>query len=339
MTPIRFEAENGALWRELEEGLDRFEHVPPDLSRLGLGGGRPQPAEVDAARLSALYRRCCEHLSLAQARAYPIGLIQRLQALTYRAHRLIYRRRDYGVARLKRLALVEVPQSVRAQRSYLLVAALLFVVPTLLVGWATYRDPQFALRMVDAPQLARFKSMYGDGPAAFGLARTPEVDWSMFGFYIMHNIALGFQCFAAGLFAGLGSAFYLAYNGAFNGAVAGYLTQDGEALNFFAFVMTHGAFELTAIVLAGAAGLRIGHALIAPGRRTRLEAVKHAAAAAMALIYAVFAFLVVAAAIEAFWSSAQWVRPQIKLAVGALAWVLMFAYLGWQGRPGSNGAA
>jgi len=265
-------------------------------------------------------------------------LIQRLQALTYRAHRLIYRRRDYGVARLKRLALVEVPRSVRAQRSYLLIAALLFVVPALLVGWATYRDPQFALHLIDAPQLARFKRMYA-GPAAFGLPRTPEVDWSMFGFYIMHNIGLGFQCFAAGLFAGLGSAFYLAYNGAFNGAVAGYLTEDGEALNFFAFVMTHGAFELTAIVLAGAAGLRIGHALIAPGRLTRLEAVKHAAAEAMALIYAVFAFLVVAAAIEAFWSSAQWVRPQIKLAVGALAWVVMFAYLGWQGRSGSNGAA
>ena len=339
MTPIRFEAENSALWRELEDGLDRFERVPPDLSRLGLGAGRPQPAEVDAARLSALYRRCCEHLSLAQARAYPIGLIQRLQALTYRAHRLIYRRRDYGVARLKRLALVEVPQSVRAQRSYLLVAVLLFVVPALLVGWATYRDPQFALHVLDAPQLARFKSMFGSGAEALGPARTPEFDWSMFGFYIMHNIGLGFQCFAGGLFAGLGSAFYLAYNGAFNGAIAGYLTEDGEALNFYAFVLTHGAFELTAIVLSGAAGLRIGHALLAPGRRQRLEAVKHAAAEAMALIYAVFAFLVVAAAIEAFWSSAQWVPPQVKLAVGALAWTVMLAYLGWQGRPRSKKAA
>ena len=342
MTPVRFEAEYGALWRELESALDEIERGRPERSHYDRGAGgaaRPHCPPVGPARLAALYRRCCEHLSLAQARAYPIGLTRRLQDLTYRAHRLIYGRRDYGAARLKRLLLVEMPQAVRAHRAYLLVAALLFVVPTLLVGVATYRDPQFALHVLDAQQLAGFKSAFGDRFGALGRLRTAETDWSMFGFYLMHNIGLGFQCFAAGIFAGVISAFYLAYNGAFSGAVAGFLTADGEGPNFYSFVATHSAFEFTAIVLAGAAGLRLGHAWICPGRRSRLDAVKRAALEAVVLVYAVFALLVVAAAIEAFWSSAQWILPPIKLAVAALGWAAVVSYLAWQGRPRSNSPA
>ena len=62
-----------------------------------------------------------------------------------------------------------------------------------------------------------------------------------------------------------GRLFFLAYNGAFSGALAGYLTERGLSSTFYSFIATHSAFELTAIVLSGAAGLRIGHALLAPG--------------------------------------------------------------------------
>ncbi len=93
----------------------------------------------------------------------------------------------------------------------------------------------------------------------------------MFGFYIRHNIGIAFQCFAGGLFAGIGSLFYLIYNGAIIGAVAGYLTERGHGPTFWAFVVTHSAFELTAIVLSGAAGLKIGYSLVAPGRLTRVQ--------------------------------------------------------------------
>src|SRR6202008_638920 len=96
-------------------------------------------------------------------------------------------------------------------------------------------------------------------------------DWMMFGYYIRNNVGVAFQCFAGGLFAGLGSVFFLAYNGAFSGALAGYLTQRGLSSTFYAFIATHSSFELTAIVLAGAAGLKMGHSLLAPGRLTRRQ--------------------------------------------------------------------
>jgi len=160
----------------------------------------------------------------------------------------------------------------------------------------------------------------------------------MFGFYILNNISIGFQCFAGGLFAGVGSALFLFYNGLYGGAAAGYLTNIGLAGNFYSFVVTHSAFELTAICLSGAAGLRLGHAVVVPGRRSRRDALRHAAAQAVVLVYAVFALLLIAAAIEAFWSSARWIPPQVKYGVGAAAWTLVVAYFVLQGRPPRPGA-
>jgi hypothetical protein len=122
------------------------------------------------------------------------------------------------------------------------------------------------------------------------------------------------------------------YNGAFSGAIAGYLTERGMAATFYPFVATHSAFELTAIVLSGAAGLRIGHALLAPGRLTRRQALVEATQASAVVLYGVAAMLLVAAGIEAFWSSAQWLAPPIKYGVAGLCWVAVLAYFTLQGR-------
>jgi uncharacterized membrane protein SpoIIM required for sporulation len=319
VTPVQFEARYGALWQELETALT-------------LADGK-KAASVDGARLSALYRRSCEHLALAQARAYPIHLTQRLEQLTQRAHRLIYRRQDLGQSGLRQLVLVGFPQSVRDHGGYVLVALVLFVLPLLAVGWLSWRDPGFILHLMGAQQVQQFDAMYGDGKTALGTQRLADTDWMMFGHYIKNNIGIGFQCFAGGFFMGLGSVFCLIFNGLYMGAVAGYLTTRGYGENFYSFVITHGAFELTGIVLSGAAGLRLGHALLAPGRRTRLAALQHAASEAIVLVYGVFGLLLLAAAVEAFWSSARWVAPEVKYGVGATCWALVVAYLGWQGRP------
>jgi uncharacterized membrane protein SpoIIM required for sporulation len=97
-------------------------------------------------------------------------------------------------------------------------------------------------------------------------------------------------------------------------------------------VVTHSAFELTAIVLSGAAGLRLGHALLAPGRYTRLQSLVHAAQESAVIIYGVVAFLLIAAGIEAFWSSARWIPLPMKYSVAALVWIAVLSYLTMQGR-------
>ena len=127
-----------------------------------------------------------------------------------------------------------------------------------------YWRPELILSVVSSETASSFEDMSSSSAESIGRTRTASTDWMMFGYYIRNNISISFQCFAGGLFAGVGSLFFLAYNGAFSGALAGYLTARGLSSTFYPFISTHSAFELTAIVLSGAAGLRIGHALLAP---------------------------------------------------------------------------
>ena len=154
----------------------------------------------------------------------------------------------------------------------------------------------------------------------------------MFGYYVMHNIGIAFQTFAAGLLFGLGSVFFLIFNGLVIGAVSGHLTEIGYGQTFWSFVIGHGAFELSAITLAGAAGLQLGWSLVAPGRLARSEALRLAARKSVRMLCGVMVFLLIAAFIEAYWSSTTRIEPWIKYAVGAALWLLVAAYLTLAGR-------
>jgi uncharacterized membrane protein SpoIIM required for sporulation len=113
--------------------------------------------------------------------------------------------------------------------------------------------------------------------------------------YIFNNVRIGFQTFASGLLFGLGAIFYLLYNGLFIGTITGHIVHSGLATNFFSFTSGHSAFELTAICLAGAAGLKLGYALVAPGQLTRGAALRAAATDAITLVAGVAGMLLIAA--------------------------------------------
>ncbi len=335
MTPRQFEGRYEPAWIELERGLDALDkgkgpHKKPRKLKAGEFQTDATPV-AGAARIAQLYRQCCEHLALARERAYPVHLVARLEALTARAHQRIYRRNDFGLGALRDLILYDAPAAVRALGWHLLVVVLVFVLPIAVVGIATWVDPHFVLTIIDARQIREFDGMYGPETGEH-LGRTSGDDWQMFGFYIMHNVGISFQCFAAGLMLGIGSLVMVGYNGLIFGAIAGFLVTRGDSERFFSFVITHSAFELTAIVLSGAAGLKLGHAVLAPGRLTRTQALMRAARETSPVVFCFFVMLIIAAAIEAFWSSAGWIAPQVKYAVGGGCWALVFAYLGLQGR-------
>ena len=323
MTPLQFERSYESEWVELERLLNQLSSG----TKWSVATG-----PVSGARVALLYRRICEHLALARARAYPAYIVDRLEQLTADAHQLIYHRREAGAARLKRLIVAEFPAAVRDHASYVALAAAVFVVPTIVVALMVYWRPELILSVVSAETAASFEDMYSPGASSIGRTRTASTDWAMFGFYIRNNIGVAFQCFAGGLFTGLGTLFFLAYNGVFSGALAGYLAQRGFSSTFFSFVATHSAFELTAIVLSGAAGLRIGHSLLAPGRMRRRESLVRAAGETVTLLYGITAMLVAAAAVEAFWSSAAWIPPGVKYAVAATCWAAVILYFLRQGR-------
>ena len=319
MTPLQFEQLYEKEWEELELTLERHKAAPSARA-------------ISGARFTELYRHTCGHLAIARSRTYPSHLVDRLEHLTAECHQLIYQQREFGIGSLLKVATHDFPIAVRAQKAYVAVAALIFMVPTLVLGFLVYANPELILSVVDAETAAEFDSMYSSSAESIGRFRDIDTDWMMFGVYIRNNIGVAFQCFAGGLFAGLGSIFFLAFNGAFGGAIAGYLTERGLGSTFYSFIVTHAAFELTAIVLAGAAGLRIGHSLLAPGRQTRVQSLVAASRESVVLLYGVTGMLVIAAVIEAFWSSASWLPPTVKYGVAALCWAVVFAYFTLQGR-------
>lgn len=324
MTPLRFEELYRDEWAELETAIDRAlaRQIGQSVTRLPVHGDR----------IAALYRRACGHLALARARAYPTYIVDRLERITADAHQLIYYRPEFGIERVRRILFAEFPCAVRQLAPYVAVATATFLLPALAVAVLVYVRPELVLSVVSPETAASFREMYSPASEALGRPRDASTDWLMFGMYIRNNIGVAFQCFAGGLFAGVGSLFFLAFNGAFSGAIAGYLTRQGLSPTFFSFVVTHSSLELTAIVLSGAAGLRIGHAVLSPGRLTRRQSVVNAARDCAVVLYGVTAMLIIAAAIEAFWSSASWLPPSLRYSVAACCWTAVLGYFTLQGR-------
>ena len=190
--------------------------------------------------------------------------------------------------------------------------------------------------VVDEASITNLESMYQpENQADMKNERSGDDDVMMFGHYIQNNIGIAFRTFASGLLLGVGALVVMLFNGSFFGAAAGHLINVGAQEPFFTFVIAHGAPELTAIVLAGGAGLRLGWAIIAPGPWSRLDALRLAAKDALPTMYGVFALLLLAAFIEAFWSPRD-LAPTIKYSVGAACWGLLYLYLFFGGRDGTR---
>ena len=308
MTPFDFQAANQASWNELESELGR------------------EQQRLDPDKFLALYRLCCEHLALARSRSFPLHVIDRLASITSRAHQIIYRQSDAGLARVAQALLAEFPATVRSHRAYVAIAAALLMIPTIAIAIATYRNPDLILSIVDRGTAAQFEQMYSPAAQAIGRPRDIASDWMMFGFYIKNNVGIAFQCYATGVVFGLGSLYFLVANGVFGGGIAGYVASQGYGSTFFPFVATHSAFELTAIILCGAAGLRVGKSVLLPGRRTRVAALELAARETSVIVFGAAIMLVIAAVIEAFWSSAPWVTPTAKYVCAAFCWTLVLCF-------------
>lgn len=280
------------------------------------------------------YREICQHLALAQERGYSGHLIEPLQQLAMRGHQQLYRHRGQFAAQLLGFVLADFPRLVRAEYRLVALAGLLFFGSLIIMGLLVYSHPDLIYSVVSPAQVGEMESMYDPAARRIGqmAERASSTDWLMFGYYIMHNLGIAFQTFASGLFFGLGSLFFLLFNGLMIGAIAGHLTDVGFGETFWPFVIGHGAFELTAIALAGAAGLKLGWALLAPGSLRRTQALRVAAETSVRLIGGVMLFLLIAAFIEAYWSSMTWPQATTKYLVGAAMWALVAAYLIFAGR-------
>jgi len=322
MTPGDFENKNAARWAEYEALVASVER------------GKPLPG---VEKLPQRFRELCLDFSLAQGRMYGVRLGERLNALVIRGYKLIYRDRRAGWEAVVKMAAVTFPSTVRKEWRLFWLCSAVFWIPFFLLLWVAHYDLTWIQSILGAEGMANMEQMYGGDTTLTHLRSAHGSDFMMFGFYIQHNIGIDFQIFAGGILAGLGTLFYVLYNGLSIGAAAGYCTVACNPEAFWSFVVGHSSFELTGMIIAGMAGMRMGLALLWPGRLPRGRALVTGAKRALPLIYGAAVMTAMAAVVEGFWS-AQPIPVSWKYTLGAILWTLHVVYFLFAGRGAEDAA-
>ena len=331
VTESAFAARRQADWNRLDE-LTRL------VSERGIGVLAPRQV-VD---LAPLYRNACADLSRARAARYSAPLTEYLQGLTAAAHAVVYGAyaRD-GESRLRgsqlRHALEAFPRAVRNRWKPITLAAVLFFAPLAFGMIATLRHPEFALKLVPGEMLQQLTEAYAKG---FNDGRNVGTSTQMAGFYVNNNVGIALRCFALGIFGGIGSAFFLVDNGLSIGAILGYVASQGAGENILTFVVGHSSLELGAIVLSGGAGMSLGWSVVAPGDRTRLASLQTAAREVVVIVFGAAVMLLMAAGIEAYFSSSS-LDATLKRTFVACVFLAVLNYMTFVGRrtPAHQAAA
>jgi uncharacterized membrane protein SpoIIM required for sporulation len=320
----RFRDERETDWRRLEVLLGRAEK-----------GGVARLSREELLELPVLYRQALSSLSVARAISLDHQLVDYLESLCTRAYFFVYGVRSRPLERLAAFFAREWPLAVRRLWRETAISAGLFVVGAILAYVLVQRDPDWFYGFIPK-ELAQ-----GRDPAASTAALRatlyPKLDaHEAFGafstFLFTHNAQIALFAFALGFALCVPTAMLVLYNGCTFGAFVALFASRGLGLNALGWLLIHGVTELTAVTLAGAAGLHIGWAVAFPGDRRRVDAAVEASRPAAAVMGGVVVMLFVAGLLEGF--ARQLVQNDVaRLVVAATSAALWGAYF-YAPRPG-----
>lgn len=284
-----------------------------------------------AREFSRMFRELAHDLALVRSRSWGEGLETYLNDLAARGHNVFYQAPPGRLTQFVQFLSTGYPRLFRKNIGYFWTAAAFLFLPLMIAWIVVERNPELAQRVMEPAQLEAMEAMYNrdfSDPEDIVFA---ERQATMGGFYVYHNVGIALRAFGAGVLFGLVTLYVLFSNGITIGTIAGFLISQGHGGTFLSFVISHGAFELTAIAVAGGAGLILGNALLHPGQRTRMENLLVRGKEAVQIAGGAVVMLMIAALIEAFWSPAA-IPALLKYIVGAMLWALVALYLTLVGR-------
>jgi uncharacterized membrane protein SpoIIM required for sporulation len=301
-----------------------------ELERIIAGG--PALLKEKAAWFPQAFRKLTGDLNTARSNGFDPSLIDRLNRLTMEGNQLLYDREPFSSRFFFNFILRTFPRAVRAQWRSFWACFLIFYGLALFFALICIRFPDVVFELMSTRETASLETMYDSAGPYYLKPREVKNDADMFGYYIYNNIGIAFRTFGGGLLAGIGSLFLLAFNGIFIGAAAAHIINKGFQDTFFSFIIGHSPFELTAIILSAQGGLILGYRLFVTRGLTRGESLREAGKTALPLIAGSTLMLVIAAAIEAFWSSRHEIPQTIRYGAGAALIVLVILYFTCAGR-------
>jgi uncharacterized RDD family membrane protein YckC/uncharacterized membrane protein SpoIIM required for sporulation len=303
----RWDAFQALVERATSSGIDSF--VPEDLPDF-----------------AARYREIAADLARARTYHADPATVARLERLVAAGHNVLYRDEQQTWPRVWTAVSREFPAAIVEARWLVLLAWALFTAPAL-GGFALLRDrPALATELLPEVMLRRAEA--GHERQAEG-RKYVSVNWSgrpvAASFIITNNIRVAIACFAGGIFLGVGSLVLLAYNGLALGTFAGHFANVGLLGYLMEFLAGHGVLELFSIWVAGAAGFLLGKSIVAPGDRSRTDALVVSGRVAIRMMGAVAVLLVIAGSIEGFLSvSGQGLGVRAATSAASLAFLTWY---------------
>jgi uncharacterized membrane protein SpoIIM required for sporulation len=264
-----------------------------------------------------LYRRTAADLAIAREEVRDQRLVNYLNHLVARAHGAIYRSESSGFGVFASFFRYEFPSVFRKTFRYTLISFAVFMLSAAFAYAACFFDESFADRF--DPGLRENIASPTNWTEAVNRAN-PLASTSI----QANNITVTFMAFAGGLLGGLGTLFALFRNGLLLGIVI-ELCVRYRFWEIPIFIAAHGVIELTAIFIAGGAGLLVGKALLMPGDMRRVDALVTNGLLAIKLILGCIPMLLIAGLIEGFISPAH-ILPAYKFSISALSALVMAMY-------------
>ncbi len=296
-------------------GWDKLSDI---LLRAGTRGTRSLNRE-DLRVLGPLYRRAASDLAHARLRGGDAALIAYLNGLVTRAHGLLYAERGPGGNRLKQFILYGFPALLRRRAPYIFAAAFLFFIGGIIGAAMTQANPEVG--RVFLGNRADDTDFYKNLPTELTDEQRPIFAATL----MQNNTRVAILAFAVGILGGVPTLLLLFYNGLPIGSLAVLQHNAGYDVVLWSFLLPHGVPELSAIFIAGGAGMLIGHALVAPGELTRRDAIALAGRDAVRLLLGTVMLFVIAGFVESFVSPTAMPAP-FKFAFAAISAVALWSY-------------
>ena len=312
MRERRFVAARRARWDRLAALVDR-------AARRGVRSLSPD--EID--ELALAYRAATSDLAVARTRGEDPVILDHLNRLTARAHSVVYvATARSGWHRFAGFVVRGFPREVRRSWAPIAFCTLVTILSSLVAYGSVTADPANAHALLPGMQLPPVTKALHDSNFGFDRAYSP----AMASMIITNNVRVAAIAFAGGMTGGLLTGWIILTNGLMVGALGALYARAGFGPDFWATIAPHGVIELTAIQIAGGAGLVLAGGYLRPGRARRVDALTFAARRAGTLVLGVALLLCVAGTIEGFISPQRLSIP-VRAAVGAITAIALLAYL------------
>ena len=257
-----------------------------------------QRPEGDADEMAKDFTRLLDDLAYAKT-FYPYSKITRyINAQASRIYLSIYKNRKEESNRLVTFWKYDLPLTIRKHHRVILFSFIIFLVLFIVGFFTSYQDQNMARSILGDGYVERTEENIRQGNP-FGIFEMGNPFLSWLGLMI-HNIKVSFLMFVSGIFCGIPSLYLLGQNAVMVGVFDQFFAVRGLGAQFFLVVFVHGTLELTALIIAGAAGVVLGKSFLFPGTIRRIDAFKQGAKDGVKLMIGLIPVFALAAFFEGF---------------------------------------